>query len=139
MECVRPAMETGKVGARDAVTIIGETETCRARHERTTEKLKEVTEKLTVTETRIIKETRGEINEREGTTEKVTETQREKQDYGTKDEHTQVELRGDNGVEIGECVMTRCEQQDSLLKEQGETLCPLMQIATRWVRSCRTR
>jgi len=68
-------MEAGKVGTRDAVTVIGETETCRVRHEGTTEETKEVTEKLTVTETRIIKETRRETNEREGMTEKVTETE----------------------------------------------------------------
>ena len=43
----------------------------------------------------------------------------------TTNEHTQVELRRDNGVEIGECVVTRCEQQDSLLKGQRETICSL--------------
>ena len=31
----------------------------------------------------------------------------------------------DNGGELGECFVTRCEQQDSLLQEQGETLCSL--------------
>jgi len=31
----------------------------------------------------------------------------------------------DNGVELGECVVFWCEQQDSLLKEQRETLCSL--------------
>ena len=29
-----------------------------------------------------------------------------------KDEHTQVEIVRDNGVELGECVVTRCEQQE---------------------------
>ena len=75
-----------------------------------------------MTETQIIKETKEETNEREGMTEKFTETQRETQNYETKDEHTQAERRVDNGVELGECVVTRCEQQDSLLKEQRETL-----------------
>ena len=42
--CVRPAMETGKVEGTSDVTIDGETETCRVRHEGTTEKLKEVME-----------------------------------------------------------------------------------------------
>ena len=46
VEICRPAMETGEVGTRDAVTIIRET--CRTRHE-------EVIEKLTVPKTRIIK------------------------------------------------------------------------------------
>jgi len=58
----------------------------------------------------------------------VTETQKLKE--GTdldelKDEHTQVELRGDNGVELVECFVTRCEHQDGLLKEQRETVCSL--------------
>ena len=39
--CVRSAMETGKVGTTsDATTIIGETETCRVRHEGMTEERK---------------------------------------------------------------------------------------------------
>ena len=41
VECVRPAMDTGKVGTRNAVTIIRET--CRTRHVK-------VTEKFTVTD-----------------------------------------------------------------------------------------
>jgi len=70
-------MKTGKVeGTSDATTIIGET--CRVRHEGTTEKLKEVMEKLTETETQKIKETK----------EETVDTQRETQDYETKDEHT---------------------------------------------------
>ena len=40
------------------------------------------------------------------------------------DEHTHIELVGDNEVELGECFVTRCEQQDSLLKKRGETICP---------------
>ena len=43
--CVGPAMDTGEVGVtRDAVTVNGETETCRVRHEGTTEDFKEVTD-----------------------------------------------------------------------------------------------
>ena len=92
VECVRPAMDTGKVGTRDAVTIIRET--CRTRHVEVTEKriikeikeetnkheeTKEVTEKLkevevTTTGTQETKETKGETNEREGTTEVKTDT-----------------------------------------------------------------
>jgi len=36
-----------------------------------------------------------------------------------------MELARDNEGELGECPVTRCEQQDSLLQEQGETLCSL--------------
>ena len=42
--CVLSAMETGEVGTTSDVTIIGETETCRVRHEGTTEDFKEVTD-----------------------------------------------------------------------------------------------
>ena len=84
VECVQPAMETGEVGiTRDATTIIGET--CRVRHEGTTEKLKEVTE------TQEIKETKSQefteiINE-------VTETQKSKEGNELdklNDEHTHI-------------------------------------------------
>jgi len=67
--CVWPAMETDKVGV--------------------TEKLKQVTEKLTESGMQKIKETKGQ--EVTGTINEVielTETQRETQDYETKDEHT---------------------------------------------------
>ena len=40
-------------------------------------------------------------------------------------EHTQVELRVDNVVELVGCFVTRCEHQDGLLKEQRETVCSL--------------
>ena len=46
VQCVWPVMETGKVGTTSDVLIDGETETCRVRHEGTTEKTKEVTEIL---------------------------------------------------------------------------------------------
>ena len=36
-----------------------------------------------------------------------------------------MELARDNEGELGECVMTRCEQQDGLLQERGEGICPL--------------
>ena len=80
---------------------------------------KEETAETKIQESEIIEETR-EIDQ-------VTETQTSKEGNKLdeeKDEHTQVELRGDNGVELVECFVTRCEQQDSLLKEQGETMLP---------------
>ena len=93
------------------------------RHKGTTEKLKEVTG------TQKIKETKEETNEREETMEMKTETREseEVEDEVNKviDEHTHIELVRDNEVELGECVMTRCEQQDSLLKEQRGTVYPL--------------
>ena len=36
------------------------------------------------------------------------------------DGHTQVKIMRDNGVELVECIGTRCEHQDSLLQEQRE-------------------
>ena len=36
-----------------------------------------------------------------------------------------MELARDNESELGECPVTRCEQQDSLLQERGEGICPL--------------
>ena len=36
-----------------------------------------------------------------------------------------MELTRDNEGELEECVVTRCEQQDSLLQERGEGICPL--------------
>ena len=35
---------------------------------------------------------------------------------------------GDNGVELGECFVARYKQQDSLLQERGEGICPLEAI-----------
>ena len=40
-----------------------------------------------------------------------------------KEEHTQVELVGDIGVELGECVETQCEGQINLPQERGESVC----------------
>ena len=40
-------------------------------------------------------------------------------------EHTQVEIGGDNEVEHGECFVTRCEHQDSLPREQRERISSL--------------
>ena len=78
--CVQPAMETGKVGmTRDATTINGEIETCRTRHDGTTEKLKEVTEMKTETETQEFKE----ISET-----RVMEQVEGNEMNDTKDEHT---------------------------------------------------
>ena len=36
-----------------------------------------------------------------------------------------MELVRDNEGELGECPVTRCKQQDSLLMERGEGICPL--------------
>jgi len=114
---VGPAMDTGEVGVtRDAITVIGDTEI--NEHE-VTEKLKEETETQELTETKSHGETEI-INE-------VTEKDKsiEGDELNEIDEHTQVELRGDNGVEIGECIVTWGEQQDSLLQERREEICSL--------------
>ena len=100
VECVRPTMETGEVGTMsDATTIDGET--CRTRHDGTTEKLKEVTEMKTETEMQKIKETKektAETWEMEQVEEKLQEI----------DEHTHIELVRDNEVEHEECFVTWC-------------------------------
>ena len=52
--------------------------------------------------------------------ERITETQElEEKDelHENKEEHTQVELVGDIGVELGECVETQCEGQINLPQE----------------------
>jgi len=124
-------METGEVETTsDAATINGEM--CRVRHEGTTEKLTETksqeeTEIINeVTETQKIKETKGqEVTGVMNEVTELTETQRETQDYETKDEHTHVELVRDNEVEHGECFVTRCEHQDSLLQGQREMVSSL--------------
>ena len=36
-----------------------------------------------------------------------------------------MELARDNEGELGECRVTRCKQQDGLLQERGEGICPL--------------
>jgi len=70
-------------------------------------------------ETQETKEGTPEMQEVEQ--EKVNEIRGNKD----KDEHTQVELRGDNEVELGECFVILCEQQDGLLEGRGETICSL--------------
>ena len=45
--------------------------------------------------------------------------------YKTKEEHTHIELVGDIGVELVECIGTQCEGQINLPQEQGETICSL--------------
>ena len=84
------------------------TETC-TRHVETREIIKEKTE--------IINEVTEKLKEVE-----VTETQELKE---TKDEHTHMEFARDNEGELGECLVARCKQQDSLLQERGEGICPL--------------
>jgi len=99
VQCVRPAMETSKVGTTSDVIIDGEM--CKLRHEGMTEKLKEVTEteKLTETqgETQELKET-PETREMDQVEEKLQEI----------DEHTHIELVRDNEVEHEECFVTWC-------------------------------
>ena len=133
VDCVGPSMETGEVVTREAVTIIREMRL-------------EVMEKLMVTETWVIKETKGVTETQiikvvtetcrarhEETTERTTKTTEIKTETReiegevdeVKDKHTQVEIVGDNEGELGECFVARYEQQDGLLKGQGETLCPL--------------
>ena len=79
---VWPAMETSKGGmTRDVTTI--DVETCRTRHEGTTEKVKEVTETEKLTETKSQEET--EILNEVMETEKSIEGDKLNE---TKDEHT---------------------------------------------------
>ena len=96
-KCVQPEMETGKVRMTSDATIIdGETGT--NKHEGTTENFS--------SETREIEEIEGEL-------------------YETKDGQTQVEIGGDNGVELVECVGTQCEHRINLPQEQGEMVSSL--------------
>jgi len=129
MEVCRPAMETGKAGTtRDATIIDGET--CGMGHEGTMYGLKEVTGTQKIKET---KEETAEMKSQELTEmiNEVTETQKSKEGdelYETKweiDEHTQVEIVRDNGVELVECVGTQCEHRINLPQERGETVCSL--------------
>ena len=84
-----------------------------------TEVMNEVTETQIVTE---LTETRRETQE----LKEITETREiESEVKETKDEHTHMELARDNEGELGECLVTRCKQPDSLLHEQGERICPL--------------
>ena len=45
--------------------------------------------------------------------------------YEIKEEHTHIELGGDIGVELVECIGTQCEGRINLPQEQGETICSL--------------
>ena len=45
--------------------------------------------------------------------------------HETKQEHTQVEIGGDNEDEHGECFVSRCEHQGSLPQEQREMVSSL--------------
>jgi len=89
------------------------------RHEGTTEKLK-------VTETQEIKETK--IQELTEIINEVTETQKSNvgdELHKTEQGHTQVEIIRGNGVELVECIGTRFEHQVDLPQEQRETVCSL--------------
>ena len=58
----------------------------------------------------------------------MTETQKSKEGdelHETEQEHTQVELVRDNGVELVECIGTQFEHQVNLPQEQRETVCSL--------------
>jgi len=116
-----------KMETVEIITGAQESETCWAR-------LMKVTERVTVTEREKLNGVTGtcrarheEMMERTTkTTEIKTETREiEGELIVVKDEHTQVEIVEDNGGELAECVVTRCEQQDSLLQERGEGICPL--------------
>ena len=99
---------TEKVTVTEREKLNGVTETC-TRHIETREIMNAVTE---IIETREI--------------EKVEERLHEKD--GVKDEHTHIELARDHEGELGECLVTRCKQLDSLLQERRETLCSLEAI-----------
>ena len=121
MDCVGPAMEAGE----DKLIR----ETCRTRHVEVTttekvtvterEKLKEVTTAEIIIETR---EVMNEVTELAETRE-IEETRSEVTE--TKDEHTPTELAEDDEGELAKCLVTRCEQLDSLHRERRETLCSL--------------
>jgi len=68
-----------------------------------------------------------ETNRHAETTEiKCTETREiEGELDGVKDGHTHTEVARLNGGELADCLVTRCEQPDSLLMERRETLCSL--------------
>ena len=85
---------------------MGVTETC-TRHIETRETRRQVTE---LTETREVEE---RLHNRDG----LKET-----------EHTHTELARDHEGELADCLVTRCEQLDSLLQERRETLCSLEAI-----------
>ncbi len=103
------------------------TETCRTRHVEVTEKCTETQEtKEGTPEPRgIEQETETKSQEETEIINEVTEIKQVEEKLQVIDEHTQVGIVRDNGVELGECFVTRCEQQDSLLQERGEGLCPL--------------
>ena len=104
-----------KVTERATVTVTereklnGVTETC-TRHIETREIRTEVTEIKRATgiktpETREIEKVEERLHDRDGV-EETKET-----------EHTHTELARDHEGELGECLVTRCEQLDSLLME----------------------
>ena len=79
----------------------------------------------------LIRETQLRMEEREVTgtrweIEKIEERLHEKDGVG--DEHTHIEVVEDHEGELADCLETRCEQLDSLLRERGEVVCPLEAI-----------
>ena len=121
-KCVRPAIETGKVeGTSDVVIIRGKTGKF---EEGMTEMVKETRELKGMTE---VTGTQGETENQESEIIKETHEieQIEVNEIREINEHTQVEIGVDNGVEHGECFVTRCEHQDSLPQEQRERISSL--------------
>ena len=118
VDCVSPAVEdkliretcwvrvvTEKVTVTEREKLKGVTETC-TRHIETREIMNEVTE---ITETRKMETVEERLHDKDG----------------VKDEHTHTEVVEDHEGELEECLVTRCEQLDSLLQERRETLCSL--------------
>ena len=66
------------------------------------------------------REMRNEVTE-------ITETREieDELDGVEETEHAHTELAKDDEGELGECLVTRCKQLDSLLQERGEGVCPL--------------
>ena len=124
MDCVSPAVEDKiiretcwtKLVTAERVTVTereklnGVTETC-TRHVETREIIKKTME-IKTPETREIEKVEKRLHDKDG----------------VKDEHTHTELARDHEGELGECLVTRCEQLDSLLMERGEGVCPLEAI-----------
>ena len=67
----------------------------------------------------------NEVTEITETQEMETVEERLHDKDGVKDEHTHTKVVEDHEGELGECLVTRCEQLDSLLQERGEGVCPL--------------
>ena len=98
---------TEKVTVTKREKLKGVTETC-TRHVETREIIKKTTE-IKTPETREMETVEERLHNKDG----------------VKDEHTHTEVVEDHEGELGECLVTWCEQLDSLLQERGEGVCPL--------------